>query len=115
MVDVKRGNIVQELYHRIDNDPDFHELEKKRGKFSWALSLIVFSIYFSFILIIAFFPDVFAKTISESSVISWGIPVGLSVITISFLMTGIYVYRENKEFDSISKEIVERHINNESD
>jgi len=106
---------MQQLYRRIYNDHRFHELEKKRGIFSWALALIVFIIYYSFILIIAFFPQVFAKTISSNSVISWGIPVGLFVIIISFLLTGIYVYRANREFDSISKKIVEHHINEERD
>jgi uncharacterized membrane protein (DUF485 family) len=106
---------MQQLYRRIHNDPKFHELEKKRGKFSWVLAFIVFIIYYSFILIIAFFPHIFAKTISENSVISWGIPTGLFVIIISFLMTGIYVYRANREFDSVSKEIVKHHINDELD
>lgn len=104
---------MQQLYRRIHNDPRFHELEKKRGIFSWSLTLIVFLIYYSFILIIAFSPETFAKTISANSVISWGIPVGLFVIVSSFLLTGIYVYRANREFDSISKEIIKQHMDDE--
>jgi len=104
---------VKQLYRRIHNDPEFHELEKKRGIFSWSLTLIVFLIYYSFILILAFSPEIFAKPILADSVISWGIPIGLFVIISSFLLTGIYVYRANREFDSISKKIVSRHINAE--
>ena len=104
---------MQQLYRRIHNDPKFHELEKKRGIFSWSLSLVVLLIYYTFILIIAFSPDILAKPVSANSVISWGIPIGLFVIISSFALTGIYVYRANREFDTVSKEIIDRHINDE--
>ncbi|MDP6183121.1 MAG: DUF485 domain-containing protein [Gammaproteobacteria bacterium] len=101
---------MRQYYRRIHDDQRFHELERKRGRFSWALALIVLVVYYSFILIVAFSPQAFAKTISADSVISLGIPVGLLVIIVSFLSTGIYVFRANREFDSISKEIVEKHV-----
>lgn len=113
MVNIKEAEIMQQLYHRIYNDPEFQQLEKKRGIFSWTLTILVFLIYYSFILIIAFYPEVFAKTISANSVISWGIPIGLFVIISSFLLTGIYVYRANKEFDAASKKIISQHLDDE--
>ncbi len=104
---------MKHFYRRIHSDEKFHELERKRGIFSWTLTLIVLISYYSFILIIAFFPHIFSQPISTDSVITWGIPIGLSVILISFLLTGIYVFRANREFDLISKEIVAHHINDE--
>ena len=101
---------MQQYYRKIHDDPKFHELEKKRGTFSWLLTLIILICYFSFIMVIAFFPQLFAQTLSPDSSITWGIPVGLFIIVISFLLTGIYVYRANREFDSISKKIIESHI-----
>ncbi len=106
---------MQQFYRRIHDDPRFHELEKKRSVFSWSLALIILICYYTFILIIAFYPQVFAQTISANSIITWGMPVGLCVILISFLLTGVYVYRANKEFDSISEEIIAHHINDERD
>jgi uncharacterized membrane protein (DUF485 family) len=102
---------MQHYYQRIHDDPKFHELEKKRGVFSWSLTTIILTCYFGFIMVIAFFPHIFAQTISVNSSITWGIPIGISVIVISFLLTGFYVYRANNEFDLISEEIVEHHIN----
>ena len=96
------------FYRRIYADPDFHELERKRGRFSWLLASIVMLTYFSFILVIAFAPELFATPIIEGKIITWGIPVGLFVILLSFLLTGVYVYRANKEFDHITKDIVDR-------
>jgi len=98
---------MQHFYRRIYADPDFHELERKRGRFSWLLASIVMLTYFSFILVIAFAPELFATPIIEGKIITWGIPVGLFVILFSFLLTGVYVYRANKEFDQITKDIVD--------
>ncbi len=99
---------MQHFYRRIYADPDFHELERKRGRFSWLLASIVMLTYFSFILVIAFAPELFATPIIEGKTITWGILVGLFVILLSFLLTGVYVYRANKEFDQITKDIVDR-------
>lgn len=99
---------MQHFYRRIYADPDFHELERKRGRFSWLLASIVMLTYFSFILVIAFAPELFATPIIEGKIITWGIPVGLFVILLSFLLTGVYVYRANKEFDQTTKDIVDR-------
>jgi uncharacterized membrane protein (DUF485 family) len=102
---------MQQFYKRIYDDPKFHELEGKRGKFSWLLALAVLATYYAFILIIAFRPELFATPLSESSVITWGIPLGLFVIVFSFLLTGVYVWRANGEFDHIRQELVDHHIN----
>ena len=98
---------MQHFYRRIYADPNFHALERKRSRFSWLLASIVMLIYFSFILVIAFAPELFAIPIIEGKIITWGIPVGLFVILLSFLLTGVYVYRANNEFDQITKDIID--------
>ena len=102
---------MQQFYQQIYNDPKFHELEKKRGKFSWLLALLMLISYYTFILIIAFSPETFATPLSNNTVITWGIPIGILVIMISFLLTGLYVWRANKEFDQIRQELIDHHVN----
>jgi len=102
---------VQHWYRRIYADPEFHELERKRGRFSWLLACIILAGYYTFILIIAFAPELFAIPVREGSVITWGLPAGIFVILLSFLLTGIYVYRANTEFDHLTRDIVE-HVQN---
>tara|TARA_R110002072_G_scaffold74374_4_gene176229 strand:- start:9593 stop:9913 length:321 start_codon:yes stop_codon:yes gene_type:complete len=99
---------MQHLYRRIYADPEFHELELKRGRFSWLLASILLTSYFSFILIIAFIPELFSIPIIEGQIITWGIPVALSIILLSFVLTGIYVFRANREFDQLVKDVIER-------
>ncbi len=57
--------------------------------------------YFCFILTIAYAPSVFATPLWDGSVTTLGIPVGIGVILISFILTGVYVKKANQEFDQI--------------
>jgi uncharacterized membrane protein (DUF485 family) len=92
---------------RIRREPLFRELVDKRTRFAWALSAAMLVIYFGFILVIAFAPKVLGTPIG-GGVMTVGIPVGLFVIVSAFVLTGIYVYRANSEFDPITLQIKER-------
>jgi uncharacterized membrane protein (DUF485 family) len=92
---------------RIRREPLFRELVNKRTRFAWALSAAMLVIYFGFILVIAFAPKVLGTPIG-GGVMTVGIPVGLFVIVSAFVLTGIYVYRANSEFDPITLQIKER-------
>jgi len=98
---------MQELYKTIYSNERFHELERRRSRFSWTLAAVMLLIYYSFILVIAFSPQLFAQHVSDGSVITWGIPAGLAVIISSFVLTGIYVVRANRVFDRLSTELLE--------
>jgi uncharacterized membrane protein (DUF485 family) len=91
----------------IRRDPLFCELVDKRTRFAWQLSAAMLVIYFGFIAVIAFAPKVLATPIG-SGVMTVGIPVGLFVIVSAFVLTGLYVYRANSEFDPITRRIMEK-------
>ena len=96
-----------DLYERVKNNPKFHQLVAKRSRLSWGLSSIVLIVYFSFILVIAFAPDFLGKQVVEGSPITLGIPIGISIIIMAFILTGIYVGRANKVFDEINQQIID--------
>jgi len=95
----------QEMVDRIKNDPDFIHLVKTRSKFAWTLTIVMLVIYFGFVLTIAFDPSILGTPLSEGSVTTVGIPVGVGVIIIAFVLTGIYVRRANGEFDELTAKI----------
>lgn len=99
-----------DIYTRIRNNPKFMELVEKRKRFAWLLSLIILTAYYSFILTIAFFPTVLGTPIAEGMVTTLGIPIGMFIIFLSFLLTGIYVSRANKEFDELTRQILEESV-----
>ena len=95
----------QEMVDRIKNDPDFIHLVKVRSKFAWTLTNVMMVIYFGFVLTIAFDPSILGTPLSEGSVTTVGIPVGIGVIISAFVLTGIYVRRANGEFDELTAKI----------
>lgn len=98
---------VDQRYKKIHDSDNFKELVKKRNNFSWMLSIVMLLAYYSFILIVAFYPEFFGKPVSEGSVTTYGIPIGLFIIILSFVLTGIYVFKTNREFDELTKKIIE--------
>ena len=97
----------QEIVDKVKNNPKYHELVTKRTRFAWLLSIIMLIIYYAFILVIAFKPTLLATKISSESVITIGIPIGIFIIVSAFILTGIYVWRANSEFDLLIKQIKE--------
>lgn len=92
---------------RIQNNPKYHELVKQRDVLSWTLTVLVLVIYFGFILLVAFAGDFLRRPIFADSVIPIGIPIGVAVILASIVLTGIYVYRANRTFDPLIREIIQ--------
>jgi len=92
---------------RVKDDPQFNALVSRRSRFAWTLSAAMLIIYFGFIFIIAFAPKLLAVPIG-GGVMTLGIPVGLFVIVSAFVLTGIYVRRANSEFDTLTRQIIER-------
>ena len=97
----------QDLVHAIRSNPKYHELVSKRSKFAWTLAAVMLVIYYGFILIMAFDKEFLAQSLWTGSVTTVGIPVGVGVILSAFLLTGIYVFRANAEFDRLTNEIKE--------
>ncbi len=89
---------------KIKNNPNYQKLVKDRNSLAWRLSFIMLIIYYSFILTIAFNPDILGTPIGDS-VITVGIPIGIAVIFSAFLLTGIYTIKANREFDNLTQKI----------
>jgi uncharacterized membrane protein (DUF485 family) len=91
---------------KILKNPKYMQLVKQRDTLAWTLSALVCVMYFGFILMIAFAPDILTQPIAADSVIPLGMLLGVGVIVVSCLLTGVYVYRANQTFDPIVSEIV---------
>lgn len=97
--------MTQEMVDQIKNDPDFIQLVQKRSKFAWTLTAVMLTIYFGFVLTIAFDPSILGAPLSTGHITTVGIPVGVGVIISAFVLTGIYTRRANGEFDALSTKI----------
>lgn len=94
-----------ETVEEIKNNPKYIELVTKRSRFAWTLSILMLIVYYTFIMTIAFKPELLAIPLSDGSVISIGIPIGIAIILFSFALTGLYVYKANRTYDVLLDEI----------
>ena len=91
---------------KIEANPKYHELRRKRNVFGWSLTVMMLVVYFGYIALIAFNKPFLAQPIG-SGVTTIGIPIGLGVIIFTIVITGIYVRRANGEYDRLTAEILE--------
>ena len=104
-----------QLVQKIKNNPDYQKLVKSRSSFAIKLSLLMLSVYFAFILSIAFKPSLLQTPLSSGSVTTIGIPLGVFIIVFAFVLTGIYTKRANSEFDDLNNKIKKAVENEENE
>lgn len=90
---------------RIQANPKYLELKRKRNAFGWLLSALMLLAYYGYISLIAFNKSFLAQPLG-SGVTTIGVPIGMGVIVFTVVITGIYVSRANKEFDALTAQIL---------
>jgi uncharacterized membrane protein (DUF485 family) len=93
----------------IQKNPKYHELVVQRRSLGFTLSAVVCVIYYGFILLVAFAPSFLGASLT-GGVTTVGIPLGILVILAAFLLTGFYVSRANRTYDSLTQEIIRETI-----
>ncbi|KQP24587.1 hypothetical protein ASF27_10835 [Methylobacterium sp. Leaf102] len=86
---------------RVAQNPRFQELVHERTRFGWTLTAIMLLIYFGFIGLIAFDKALLAVKIGGGTA-SLGLVLGVTVIVLAFILTGIYVQRANGRYDDLT-------------
>ena len=93
-----------ELVDRIASSPLYKKLKAKRTRFGWLLTFAMMVVYYGFILLVAFNKEFLAQRIG-SGVITIGLPIGFGVILFTIVITAIYVFRANSEYDDLTAAI----------
>jgi cation/acetate symporter len=95
-----------EVYQKIRSNPHFGEMVARRSRFAWTLSAIVLVLYFSFIMVVAFNPTFLATPLFSGSTTTIAIPLGVGMVFLFWVMTGIYIRRANGEFDEMTSRVI---------
>ena len=96
-----------QMYAHIRRNPRFAELVARRTRLAVMLSAGVLVIFYGFVMMVAFAPDIVATRLFEGSNLTVGIALGLFQFVLFWVLTLIYVRRANGEFDDLNKEIVQ--------
>ena len=95
----------QEKFKLLD-DADFKKLYYQKNFISILLTIFTLVVYYGFIFLIAFNKPFLASKITAT--ITIGIPIGISVIVLSWVFTGIYVKWANKKYDRLVDKVKEK-------
>jgi len=86
----------------ILEDADFKELARQKNLISTVLTLLTMASYFAFMLLIAYRKEALAAPIANGSM---GIPIGIGLIILAWIFTGIYVYWANTKYDALVEKV----------
>ncbi len=95
------------MYARMRANPKFQELVTRRGRFAWTLAIIVLTLFYGFVMVVAFSPAVLGQPIAEGSKVTLGVAVEFFMFIFFWVLTALYVRRANTEFDALTQEVVE--------
>ncbi|HEY8941136.1 MAG TPA: DUF485 domain-containing protein [Cellvibrio sp.] len=87
--------------------PEYAALTRARKKIMWPLSIVIIAAYFALILAIGFTPASLGNPIG-TGVTSIGITLGLGIILLCFVITGIYVYYANRVLEPLNQAIIKK-------
>jgi uncharacterized membrane protein (DUF485 family) len=88
---------------RILQNPKFKEMVSKKSTLSWTLTIIMLIAYVGFMLLVGYNKEFLLSSMS-GGVTTWGIPLGLGIIVLSFLLCGVYSYIANNKLDQLNAE-----------
>ncbi|ALD02443.1 hypothetical protein AMQ28_08775 [Acinetobacter sp. TTH0-4] len=88
---------------RILQNPKFKQMVSKKSALSWTLTGIMLFVYVGFMLLVGYNKEFLMSSFS-GGVTTWGIPLGLSIIVLSFVLCGVYSYVANKILDPLTQD-----------
>ena len=95
-----------DVVEQVLKHPKYVELVRTRTRVSMIFFGLTLVIYSSFILTMAYLPEVFARPLGPNWTMSVGLLVGLLVACSAVVMIAVYVYLSNKVFDPLLADIV---------
>ncbi len=95
------------VYEKIRNNSKYPELVRRRRRLSWSLAAIVLVSFFTFVLIIGFDPKVLATPVAEGAATTIAVPIGVAMIVVYWVLTGVYFHRARREFDVLKNQILD--------
>ena len=98
--------MASDLVARVQANPKYQELKSRRTRLAWLLTALMLAAYYGYVSLIAFDKDLLATPIG-GGVMSLGIPLGFGLIVFTVIITGVYVWRANAEFDALTRQIAE--------
>lgn len=90
---------------KVLSDPDFQALMRQKKSISTVLTMVIMTVYFGFMALIAFNPSALSAPVAHGTL---GIPLGIGVIILAWILTGIYVRWANSNYDTLVEQVKQK-------
>lgn len=101
IVDKKKAS-----HGNIASDPDFKAMISSRKSIVTILTVLTLVFYYAFILLMAYGKEIMSKQIAPN--ITIGLPIGVAVIVISWILTYTYANWANNKYDAMVDDLKEK-------
>ncbi|MCL5978703.1 MAG: DUF485 domain-containing protein [Nitrospirae bacterium] len=98
--------MTKKTAHEILEDEDFKSLAARKNSISLVLTILELFLYFGFIALIAYNKPFLSSKLSGA--ITFGIPIAVGTIVLSWVLTGIYVRWANTKYDHLVKNVKDK-------
>lgn len=100
---VARMKNTSEYTQSVEN---FQKFVSLRNKVAIWLSVVILVCYYAFVISVGMFPEVLGYRLGPSS-ITLGILIGIFLIMLCILTTGLYTFFANQHFDKLQSNVLE--------
>ena len=94
------------VYEQIRTNRKYPVMVARHRRLAGTLTAVVLGLFFAFILVVAFAPKILAVPLVDGGVTTVAVPLGLAMVVIFWLLTGLYVLRAKRDFDQMKDEIL---------
>ena len=85
---------------------DFQQLVKIRSRVSWLFLLLLLGLYLTFGLMSVYTPEILAQPVFNDGVVPFGVFMGYGILSLTFIITLIYVWLANSIFTPLEQKII---------
>lgn len=78
---------------------------RRKSTLSWTLTGIMLFVYVGFMLLVGYNKEFLLSSIS-GGVTTWGVPLGIGIIILSFILCWVYSYIANNKLDQLNREAI---------
>ncbi len=94
------------LYARIRASARFQQLVARRNRFTLSLFLLILATFYSYMALVSYWPELIARRLMAGSNLTFGVAAGAFLFLFFCVLSGLYVYRANGEFDRLTQALV---------
>src|SRR5210317_1923129 len=98
--------MISTMKQQVLENRDFQKLVSVRRRVAWSFLLTLLGLYLAFGLMMVYTPEILAAPVGAGGIVPFGIVMGYGILTLTFIITLVYVWIANGYFAPLEKKIV---------